>query len=204
MRIAPVSLDGIKLLNTSFEGRKSTRFFDTADISKDTFCAREDGYTRRYKELLNNAHNATYKIGSKKPCLNSGDIAFLLEIKDDEKFRSLVTTPVPVLLHGKSTDTNIFFYTDANATRKLVRRLDDRGALKKLLSQKHDGRTVFFAIAQNDDIKKAKALQEGLSAKEFKRFMSARDVLYGTPYSVAQEKNGALKAMLDPIFADET
>ncbi len=204
MRIAPLGLNGIKLSNISFDGRKSTRFYNTADIGEDTFSAREDGYTKRYKELLKKAHAATYRSENKKPSLNSGDVAFLLEIKDEEKFRNLVMTQIPVSIRGENTKTNLFFYTDANATRKLIKRLNDREALKKLLSQKHNSRTVFFTIAQNDDVKKAKALQEGLSSKEFKRFMSAKDYLYETPYSVAQEKNGALKTLLDPIFADET
>ena len=173
---------------------------------EDTFTKRDDTYTKRYKELMKNADAAVRKSESRKPPLTTRDINFLLEIKDYDKFKALITSPIVISKGGVNMESNIFFYTNADATKKLVKKLNDRTVLKKLLAQRtgYDDRTVFFNIAQNDDAKKAKALQEGLSAKEFKRFMSTRDYLYETPYSIAQEKGGALKALLDPIFADET
>lgn len=207
MRIAPISLNTVS--QSAFLGKRkpvdTTEPFQTANEA-DVFVKREDNYTKKYKELLSRANDETRLSKDYAPCINLEDIEFLLEIKDDKKFKNLVTTPVSAMVRGDEADINIFFFTDAKATAKLAKRLGDRQALKKLLSQKtpYNSRTVFFTIAQNDDVEKAKALRKNLSAKEFKRFMSARDYLYDTPYSIAQEKNGALKAMLDPIFADET
>ena len=208
MRIAPLGLNVTGSSSFSFEGRQRVRTFTPDEIvqEQDTFLKREDNYTKKYRELIKDAGMAMIKAETNEPSLSTDDINFLLEIKDYEKFRALITAPVTVPRGRGNMETNIFFYTDAAATKKLVKKLNDRAALKKILTQRiwDDNRTVFFNIAQNDDVKKAKALQEGLSAKEFKKFMSAKNDLYESPYSVAKEQKGALKAYLDPIFADET
>ncbi len=204
MRIAPVALNNVSIM--SFERKKRAAFSIPVQAEEDTFSRREDTYTKRYKELLREANRKMRLDDVQKTYISAKDIEFLMEIKDDKKFKSLITMPVAASDKNDEEFINIFLFTDADATRKLAKRLGDRTALKKLLSQKYGygDRTVFFAIAENDDVKKAKALQENLSAKEFKKFMSAKDYLYETPYSIAQEKDGALKALLDPIFASET
>ncbi len=203
MRIAPVAFSSTNLI--TFEGKKKASFPTSVQAEHDTFSTREDTYTKKYKELVREANKSVRYDGTQTSYISTKDVEFLLEIKDDKKFKSLITTPVAISDDSEEF-VNIFLFTDADATRKLAKRLGDRQALKKLLTQRYgygDG-TVFFAIARNDDVKKAKALQENLSAKEFKKFMSAKDYLFESPYSIAKEKNGALKAMLDPIFADET
>ncbi len=103
---------------------------------------------------------------------------------------------------------NLFYYTDANATKKLANGLNqngDRALLKKLLMQPvgHSEGTVFHKIAKEDDIKKLQALKDSFSAKEFKKFMFAKNVYFESPYGIVQENGGQLKPFLKKIFEGE-
>jgi len=209
MRTLPVLLNlsgsvNSLFANTAFEGK---RRLPSKEFETDTFVRREDNYTKAYKTLVLNAHNAKREDSSAK--IGNPDVQFLLDIKDYNKFRAIISAPVEIPKRGGSEEqTNIFFYTDENATRRLAKRLNnngDRAVLKKLLSYRNQSRdTLFHKIAEEDDVKKARALKENLSVKEFKRFMQANNCYYETPYSIAKENNGSLKTFLEPLFEEES
>lgn len=217
MKILPVSLNFNNI--EAFKGRKakSGQFFDTAEIINaknpdnisDTFTKRNDKYTKAYKSLIQKAYfEAREEDGDKTP-IKSSDIKFLLDIKDYDKFKTIITTPVSIQARGrKDIIESMFFYTDADATRQLAKKLNknnDRSTLKNLLMKRagYNDDTVFHQIARNDNIKKAQALRDNLSVKEFKRFMRVRNYSFDTPYSLAQKTDGNLKNLIMSLFADD-
>ncbi len=218
MKILPVSLN-FNNINETFSGRKTKnrQFFDTTDMINakstnnipDTFVKRDDKYAKAYSALIKKAYfEAREEDGDQTP-IKSTDIKFLLDIKDYDKFKAIITTPViiPTKNNGIKIES-IFFYTDADATRQLARKLNkngDRELLKSLLMKKtgYNNNTVFHKMAEGDNIKKTRALQDNLSVKEFKRFMKIKNYSYDTPYSLAQENNGNLEKLLRPLFAED-
>ncbi len=146
--------------------------------------------------------------GGKKVRLKPSDIKFLLDIKDYNKFRSIITAPVEIERTLRTDKLNIFFFTDAQATNQIAKRLNkngDRKLLKELLMQQRgfDGQNVFHELAEEDEVKKLQVLKNNLSIKEFKRFMKSKDDFHRTPYSIAQERNNNVKALAEPLFMDE-
>lgn len=206
MNIAPVSLISKVNLSPAF-GVKSKTHKKENDIQKDTF-VRNDSYTKQYKTLILNASRAQREAAENETefdKLNSNDIKFLLDIKDYDKFKAIISTPVEEERGYGTDELNIFFFTDAKAANQLAKRLNkngDRVLLKKLLMQQrgYDGKTVFHNIAEQDDIEKAHALKNNLSIKEFKKFMKAKDDYGTTPYSIAQDEDNRIKALAEPLF----
>lgn len=218
MKISPVTLN-FNNVNETFSGRKTktSQFFDTAEMINtkstdnipDTFIKRDDKYAKAYNALIKKAYFEAMEDDEDKTPIKSDDIKFLLNIKYYDKFKAIITTPVIIPTKNDEIKIeSIFFYTDATATRQLARKLNtnsDRKLLKNLLMKKigHNNTTVFHQIAQADDVRKACALQDNLSVKEFKRFMKTKNHSYDTPYSLAQEKNGNLEKLLRPLFAED-
>ncbi len=209
MNIAPVSLSLIsKTTALPAFGVKSKTHKKENSIQKDIF-VKNDGYTKQYKALVlksNRAEREAAENETEFDKLNSNDIKFLLDIRDYDKFKAVISTPVEEEKWDGTDKLNIFFFTNADATGQLAKRLNkngDRVLLKKLLMQQrgYGGKTVFHDIAKQDDIKKAHALKNNLSVKEFKKFMKAKDDYGITPYSIAQDEDNRVKALVEPLFA---
>lgn len=208
MKILPISLNISK--EAVFGKKHPKKAPALPQETEDVFVKREDNYTKKYKELVLNADKAyqnakTDKDENKKPPLSTADIKFLLDIKDYDKFKTLITTPVILKQHEEEERTNIFFYTNADATKQLAKKLNDRSTLKKLLLQRtgRHNNTVFHDMAANNHIKKAKVLQQFISAKEFKKFFQSNNYCYDTPYSICEEKNNDLYKYIRPLFIEE-
>lgn len=126
----------------------------------DTFVKRDDKYAKAYSALIKKAYfEAREEDGDQTP-IKSTDIKFLLDIKDYDKFKAIITTPVIIPTKNNEIKIeSIFFYTDADATRQLARKLNKNGnreILKSLLMKKtgYNNDTVFHQIARNDSAKK--------------------------------------------------
>lgn len=173
------------------------------DLKQDTFAKREDRYTKAYKALVTKAYSAERNEQNIK--IQTSDIQFLLDIKDYDKFREILSTPVVIKGFLQDETRNLFFYTDANATRELAKRLNqngDRVLLKKLFMQTtyFEKENVFHKTAKEDDTEKMSALKDNLSMKEFKKFIHTPNIYGETPYSTAEENCGDLMTFFDKLF----
>lgn len=208
MKVLGVSLNSsIGGTSPLFNGKRNSKYArKTSGLEQDSFQQREDKNTKAYRTLIMGAYEAERNKANIK--LKTSDIRFLLDIKDYEKFRSIISTPVTIKKTVDEEKRNIFFYTDASATRTLAKKLNengDRALLKKLLMQTagYSENTVFHKMAKEDDIKKVQALKDSLSAKEFRRFMCAKNLYFESPYGIVQENGGQLKPFLNKLFEGE-
>lgn len=207
MNIMPVSLN-LMPKTTAYPafGTKNKLYNTKAGNEQDTFIKRDDKYTKTYRALIKKA--AAAQKDNERFQLGAGDVRFLLDIKDYDKFRTVISTPIEEKTWRGTDRLNIFFFADAQAASKLAARLKQNGDKKillNLLMQKrgNSGRNVFHDIAEQDDINKANALKSNLSVKEFRRFMKSKDDFHISPYSIAQDKNNRVKALAEPLFADD-
>lgn len=204
MRISFGTLGINNIAASAFGGRKT--YTTTPLKTEDTFTKREDKYTKTYKALVLKAYS-TEK--SKRPYeITVADIRFLLDIRDYNKFKNILSTPVTIKTPSKEFKTNILFYTNPCATVQIAKRLNENGdkeVFKRLLSQKtgDDEDTVLHNVARKDYVAKATAIRESLSLKEFKNFINAKNKYRESAYSIAEKKNGELIGYLEPFFEND-
>lgn len=126
MNIAPVSLSLIsKTTALPAFGVKSKTHKKENGIQKDIF-VKNDGYTKQYKALVlksNRAEREAAENETEFDKFNSDDIQFLLDIRDYDKFKAVISTPVEEEKWYGTDKLNIFFFTDADTTGQLAKRL---------------------------------------------------------------------------------
>lgn len=184
MRILPIAYNfGITNTQVSANKKNMPVFLNNATDTVE-FRGKTESKRKTYENLVIDSDDDKYQ----KPTIHTKDIAFLLEM-GDEDFNKIITEPVAYNdKSGRKNTSTVFFYTDALATEKLLNKLNDKKAAYKILKVQKDwrGTTALHTAAFSNDALKAESICTSVSKKDLSKLEKIEDI-DDTPYEAAIE-----------------